>query len=148
LARSNLHATALLLDDRGVLISGPSGSGKTTLALELIRQFAAAGRFARLVADDQLFLGASAGRLIVSRPETIAGLAEVHGLGPRPTPTAATAVIDLVLRLVSQGEAPRYQESATEMIAGVTIPRVDLAARNTTGSVLAVTALLQAPPFR
>ncbi|RWH23488.1 MAG: HPr kinase/phosphorylase, partial [Mesorhizobium sp.] len=32
----NIHATAILIGDRGVLITGPSGAGKTTLALTLI----------------------------------------------------------------------------------------------------------------
>jgi serine kinase of HPr protein (carbohydrate metabolism regulator) len=147
LAESNLHGTALLLDDRGILITGPSGSGKTTLALELIRQFAAAGRFARLVADDQLLVRASAGRLVVACPETIAGLAEVHGVGPRQLPARDSAVIDLVIRLMAQGEAPRYQEPTIEAIAGVAATRFDLPARNVTASALAVTALLRAPPL-
>ena len=103
----NIHATALVLGDRGVLITGPSGSGKTTLALTLIERCAAQQRFARLVGDDQLFVAARGGRLVASVPDTIAGLAEVHGLGPRPLPALANAVIDLVVRLVPERDAPR-----------------------------------------
>jgi serine kinase of HPr protein (carbohydrate metabolism regulator) len=147
LVESSLHATALLLDDHGVLITGPSGAGKTTLALELIRQFGIVGRFARLVGDDQLFVRASAGRLIASCPGTIAGLVEVHGLGPRRVPVLDSAVVDLVIRLVAQVELPRYQEPGTETIAGVAIAAVDVPARNATASALAVAALLEAPPF-
>jgi serine kinase of HPr protein (carbohydrate metabolism regulator) len=148
LPNANIHATALLLGDRGVLICGLSGSGKTTLALTLIGQFSAAGRFARLVGDDQLFVHSPAGRLVVSSPETIAGLAEVHGLGPRPLPHQPSAVIDLVVRLVAEAEAPRLPEPQTETLAGVVLPRLDLPARNSTASALAVTAWLKAPPFR
>ncbi|TIU15608.1 MAG: HPr kinase/phosphorylase, partial [Mesorhizobium sp.] len=32
----NIHGTALLIGECGVLITGPSGSGKTTLALTLL----------------------------------------------------------------------------------------------------------------
>jgi serine kinase of HPr protein (carbohydrate metabolism regulator) len=148
MAEQNLHATALLLGDRGILITGPSGAGKTTLALELIGRFAAAGRFARLVGDDQLFVRALAGRLVVSCPATIAGLAEVRGLGPRRVRSLDSAVVDLVIRLVAQAAAPRYQEPGTETIAGVAIAAVALPARNVTASALAVAALLEAPPFR
>jgi serine kinase of HPr protein (carbohydrate metabolism regulator) len=143
-----MHATALLLDDRGVLISGPSGSGKTTLALALIAQFAAAGRFARLVADDQLLVSAHAGRLVVSAPQSISGLVEIHGLGPCPVEHQGSAVIDLVVRLVEQGEAPRFQDTRTETISGIGIPLLALPARSVTASATAVTGWLKALPHR
>lgn len=137
----------MVLGDRGVLIAGPSGSGKTALALLLIGRFHAAGRFARLVADDQLFVRAEAGRLVVAAPEAIAGLAEVRGLGPRPVPHQRSAVIDLVVRLVDPPESPRFAEPATETISGVALPRLDLPARDVTSSALAVTAWLKASSF-
>jgi serine kinase of HPr protein (carbohydrate metabolism regulator) len=144
---ANLHATALVLADRGILVAGPSGSGKTTLALALIRQISAAGRFARLVADDQVFVRALNGRLVVSSPDAIAGLAEVHGLGPRRLPHLRSAVIDLVVRLVPQAEAPRLPGLLNESIAGVELPRLDLPERGAEASALAVAAWLKAPPF-
>jgi serine kinase of HPr protein (carbohydrate metabolism regulator) len=147
LAPPNIHATALLLGDRGVLICGPSGSGKTALALDLLGRFAATGRFARLVGDDQVFVDARAGRLVASCPEAIAGLAEVRGLGPRPVAHRPSAVIDLVVRLVAAADAPRLGEPRTETIAGVALPRLDLPARNPAASALAVAAWLKAPPF-
>jgi serine kinase of HPr protein (carbohydrate metabolism regulator) len=143
----NLHATALVLGDRGILITGPSGSGKTALALTLLRQFAAAGQFARLVADDQVLIRTASGRLLASCPQPIAGLAEVYGLGPRPLPHLRAAVIDLVLRLVPQAEAPRFPERLEESIAGVGLPRLDLPERRADASALAVAAWLKAPPF-
>lgn len=145
---TNLHATALVLGDRGVLIMGPSGSGKTTLALTLIQEFQARGQFARLVGDDQLFVRAPGGRLVVSCPETIAGLAEVFGLGPRPLPHLGSTVVDLVIKLVEAADAPRFSDSFTETVAGVTLPRIDLPERNVAAAALAVAAWLKVPPFR
>jgi len=130
------------------MIIGPSGSGKTTLALTLLRQFDAAGAFARLVGDDQLFVRAESGRLIVVGPDTIAGLAEVHGLGPQPLPHIQSAVIDVVATLVEPVDAPRYQEPSSDTIAGVALPRLDLPARQAAASSLALTAWLKATPFR
>ncbi|RAI36158.1 serine/threonine protein kinase, partial [Rhodoplanes roseus] len=48
-----LHASTVLVGARAVLIRGASGSGKSRLALRLLDAVAAAGGFARLVADDR-----------------------------------------------------------------------------------------------
>jgi serine kinase of HPr protein (carbohydrate metabolism regulator) len=140
LSPENLHATALVLGDRGILIAGPSDSGKTTLALTLIDRQRAAGRFARLVGDDQLLVEAQGGRLVAACPPTIAGVAEVYGIGPRRMPHAAAAVVDLVVRLVPTREAPRFDEALTETIAGIALARLDLPQRSATAGALAVSA--------
>ncbi|MDW6024520.1 HPr kinase/phosphorylase [Mesorhizobium sp. BAC0120] len=143
----NIHATALVLGDRGVLITGASGSGKTTLALVLIRKFLLAGSFARLVADDQIFVKPRHGRVVVYSPRTIAGLAEVYGLGPQLLPHFESAVVDLVVRLVPKADAPRLSDPLTETVASIALPRLDLPSRNRTASSLAVAAWLKTPPF-
>jgi serine kinase of HPr protein (carbohydrate metabolism regulator) len=148
LPQTNIHATALVLGDRGILITGPSGSGKTMLALTLIDRFLSNERFARLVGDDQLFISARGSRLVVSCPGAIAGLAEVRGVGPRPLPALASAVIDLVVRLVPDDDASRLPDPASETIAGIDVPMLDLPGRNAAAASLAVTAWLTAPPFR
>ena len=130
-----------------MLVTGSSGSGKTTLALTLIERCAAQQRFARLVGDDQLFVTACHDRLVASVPATIAGLAEVHGLGPRPLPVLANAVIDLVVRLVPERDAPRLTDPSSETISGIAIPLLVLPSRNAPAASLAVTAWLAAPPF-
>lgn len=143
----NIHATAILLGDRGVLVKGPSGSGKTTLALALIDHFRSRGIFSRLVADDRLLVSGHAGRLVCRTPPTIAGLAEIPGLGPRPVAFEAGAVVDLCIRLVRLDEAARFQEDASERIAGCVVPRIDLAERNAVAALPAVTARLLLTPF-
>ncbi len=146
--QTNIHATALVLGGHGLLIAGPSGSGKSNLALMLISTCEARGGFARLVGDDQLFVAARSGRLVVTCPRQTAGLVEVHGLGPRALPHMDAAVIDLVVRLVAEDTAPRFAEPASETIAGLEIPCLDLPARNAQAASLALNAWLAAPPFR
>ncbi|HWK63917.1 MAG TPA: HPr kinase/phosphorylase [Rhizobiaceae bacterium] len=144
---SHLHATALLLGDRGLLIQGGSGAGKSTLALALLRRAELAGRFARLVCDDQVELAANAGRLVASAPASIAGLVEVHGLSPVSVAYEARAVIDLVVRLVDHSEAPRFQEQDEVALAGCRLPVLDLPSRNVEASAGIVHARLGLEPF-
>jgi len=141
------HATAILLGDRGILIKGDSGCGKSTLALALVRQFGLAGRFARLVADDQVLVFVRNGRLLARAPEPISGLAEVHGLGPRAIRHEATAAVDLVVRLVAAPDAPRFQEDRHVTVEDCTLPVLDLQARNVEASAAAIHAWLGLPPF-
>jgi K+/H+ antiporter YhaU regulatory subunit KhtT len=92
---TNLHATGVVVGNRGVVVMGPSGSGKSSLAFELIQQSRIAGQFACLVADDQLFIRQAAGRLLVTAPEPIAGLAEIRGHGVARIDHEPRAVIEL-----------------------------------------------------
>ncbi|HJZ14329.1 MAG TPA: hypothetical protein VJ251_02575, partial [Stellaceae bacterium] len=70
-----VHATAIAIDGRAVLLRGPSGAGKSDLALRLI------DGGARLVADDQAELRRAGERVMVRAPAEIAGLIEVRGIG-------------------------------------------------------------------
>lgn len=143
----NIHGTALLIGERGVLVTGPSGSGKTTLALALIDHCRQRGLFSRLIGDDRLLAVGHAGRLVCRVPATIAGLTEVPGLGPRSLSFEAGGVIDLHVRLVPAGEMVRFQEDAGEPVAGCPVPRIDLAERNVPAALPAVMARLSIAPF-
>ena len=118
----NHHATAVILGDRGVLIRGRSGAGKTTLACALLDMCRAAGRFARLVADDQVLLARLGGRLVCRVPESIAGLVEFRGMGPGRTPFEPGMVVDLVVDLVERGAAPRCPEEDAVALEGGHVP--------------------------
>lgn len=144
---TNIHATAVVLGRVGLLVTGPSGSGKTELCLGLIAACRAEGVFARLVADDQLFLAAHAGRLVASAPATIAGLVELRGFAPAPMATLPAMVADRLVRMVAPGAAPRFAEPATETLRGVALPRLDIAADAGAKGVRAVLGWLALPPF-
>ncbi|WP_192252774.1 HPr kinase/phosphorylase [Mesorhizobium silamurunense] len=143
----NIHGTAILVGERGVLITGPSGAGKTTLALTLIDHCRIRGLFSRLIGDDRLLAAAHGGRLVCRAPATIAGLAEVPGFMPRPLPFEPGGVIDLHVRLVPKPEMARFQEEIREPVAGCPVPRIDLAERNAATALPAVMARLSIPPF-
>ena len=96
---TNMHASAVVVGDRGVVISGASGLGKTGLALALVIYARSLGWFGRLVGDDQLLLSSHDGRLFCTAPPTLAGLVEIRGLGPRPIAHEATAPVDLHVAL-------------------------------------------------
>lgn len=121
-----LHASAVVVGGRGVLIRGASGSGKSTLLLALLDRDADAV----LVADDRVMLAADGGRIVASAPEAIAGLMEIRGLGIVRRPHVSPAVIDLVVDIVEPGTAPRLPEAPerTATIEGVAVPRIFLVA--------------------
>lgn len=125
-----IHASAVLIGAKAVLIRGPSGSGKSSLAFDLI-QAAAQGAlpFARLVADDRVFVEAHGGRLIIRPAPALAGLIEIRGLGIRTIPHEKVAVIGLIVDLAASDAArlPGQQAESTE-ISGIRLPRLAVAA--------------------
>jgi len=143
----NFHASAVVLGDRGIVIAGLSGAGKSQLALALIANVLASGRFARLVADDQIFLVARNGRLTCSAPPTIAGLVEVRGLGPRPVAHEPRAPVDLLVRLVELSAVERLPEAETELLLGCPVRLLSVAVDNPHAAKMAVLAELALPPF-
>jgi serine kinase of HPr protein (carbohydrate metabolism regulator) len=116
-----LHATCVEIDRLAVLLRGPSGSGKSDLALRLIDVGA------RLVADDQVELEASGGRLWARAPAALAGILEVRGIGLRRLAYRDRASVGLVIDLVAPERIERLPEPATEMLAGIVLPRLALA---------------------
>jgi serine kinase of HPr protein (carbohydrate metabolism regulator) len=144
---SNIHGTALVALDHGILIMGASGAGKTTLALDLLARVLAAGRHAALLADDQVLLSRHGDRLVAAAPAAIAGLVETRGRPPQPVRSVDRAVIDLVVRLVPEAEAPRYADAATIVLEGCAVASLDLARRGTTAASQTLLSWLGLPPF-
>ncbi len=143
----NRHASVIVIGDRGLMVCGASGSGKTALCLALSAHCRAANIFARFVSDDQIFVTAASGRLVVEAPDPIFGLAEARGLGPSPVPAVRRAVVDRMIRLVPHADAPRVAEAETEVLEGVEIPALLLPERSTRQAVTAACAWLGLPPF-
>ena len=125
-----IHASAVLVGARAVLIRGPSGSGKSRLALELI-QAARGGtlRFARLVGDDRVHVEAAHGRLLVRPAAALAGMIELRGTGILKLPYEPSAVVGLVVDLAAAAaeRLPAAPQSRTEL-EGVALARLAVAA--------------------
>ncbi len=129
-ATPTIHASAVLVGARAVLIRGPAGAGKSRLALALI-QAAESGRlrFARLVTDDRVQLEAWHGRLLAFPPAALAGLIEVRGVGIQRLPYEPVAVVGLVIDLAAV-DAQRLPGTSEQeaAIAGIRLPRLAVAA--------------------
>jgi len=128
--RASVHASAVKVGDRAVLIRGPSGAGKSRLAFDLIL----AGRTGQLprgilVGDDRVRLDTGTGQLWVRPVEELAGLIEIRGLGIRRCDFAAEAIVGLVVDLAA-ADAARLPapESVFADIFGVKIPRIPVPA--------------------
>jgi serine kinase of HPr protein (carbohydrate metabolism regulator) len=125
----SIHASAVLVGDRAVLIRGRSGSGKSRLAFDLIL----AGRAgliapATLIGDDRVHLEAVEQGLLVRPAAVIAGLIEIRGLGLRRCAFAAEALVGLVVDLEAADAERLPQPSALRTaIAGVELPRIPVA---------------------
>lgn len=144
---ANIHASAVVLGERGVLIAGASGLGKTGLALALVSHARSFGLFGRFVGDDQLFLEAHGDRLLCLAPPTIAGYAEIRGLGPSPVDFERKAPVDLLVRLEPEGKADRFPETTTERLCGCDIRLLTLAGGDRDGALFAIASCLRMPPF-
>jgi HPr kinase/phosphorylase len=122
----SVHASAVLVGDRAVLIRGPSASGKSRLAFDLIL----AGRAGQLpatvlVGDDRVHLDTVAGQLVVRPACELAGLIEVRGLGIRRCEHVGEAVVGLVVDLAA-GDAERLPppHALETRLNGVILPRI------------------------
>jgi HPr kinase/phosphorylase len=123
---ASVHASAVLVGNRAVLIRGASGSGKSRLAFDLIL----AGRAGQipaavLVGDDRVLLSASQGQLMVRPVRELAGLIEIRGLGIRRCEFADEGIVGLVVDLAA-GDAERLPpfEALQTHISGIKIPRI------------------------
>ena len=144
----SVHASAVLVGARAVLIRGPSGAGKSRLALALLNaaSFDGAYRdrrtgvhfagicasrepaFALLVADDRSHLEPRHGRLLVRPARELAGLIEVRGLGIRRLPYEPVAVVGLVVDLAApDGDRLPSPASRRVTIDGIELSRLAVA---------------------
>ncbi len=123
----SVHASAVLVGDRAVLIRGPSGSGKSRLLFDLILA-AQAGQLpeAMLVADDRAFLDVGEDGLLRVRPvPELIGLLEIRGLGIRRLDCATAAIVGLVVDL-DAADAARLPdaEALRTRLHDIEIPRI------------------------
>lgn len=113
---NSVHATAVALAGRAVLLLGPSGAGKSDLALRLI------DRGWRLVADDRVVVSALAGVAYARAPARLNGLIEVRQVGIVAEP--AESDLPLALAIDLAGRPERFPDVATHMVENVALPLV------------------------
>ncbi len=140
---TTMHASAVLIGPKAVLIRGASGAGKSAAAWRLIE----AGRqgvlpFARLVGDDRVELQVRHGRLLARPAQTIVGLMEIRGVGIRRLAHEPVAVVGLVLDIGTPGPERLPEPAAAQAtVAGITLPRLAVASAD--GALPALLAFLR-----
>lgn len=133
---SGLHASAVAVAGRGLLITGAPGAGKTTLALRMIALGAV------LVADDRVQVApGEAGGLVLSPPPNLAGLAEVRGFGLARLEAAPAVPLALIADL-DRAEPDRLPPIRERVLSGIAC-RVILC-KGKPGLAAALTCLLRA----
>ncbi|MFW2544370.1 HPr kinase/phosphorylase [Primorskyibacter sp. 2E107] len=111
-----LHATAVTVCGRGLLIRGATGSGKSSIALELM------SRGALLISDDRVKVDPQEdGAPWLSAPRTIAGLIEARGLGILHAEVADGAPLAAILDL-DEMETHRLPPVRESMLMNVSVP--------------------------
>ena len=126
---ANIHGTGLVLDGYGLLVRGHSGAGKSLLALQLLDIWRDRGRDAFLIADDRIELTVENGELLMSAPDTIAGLIELRGRGIVSRPFRESGRLHLVVDMV--GELIRFleEEDFVTDIEGIEVARCQVPER-------------------
>jgi serine kinase of HPr protein (carbohydrate metabolism regulator) len=127
---ASVHASAVLVGQRAVLIRGPSGAGKSRLAFDLIL----AGRAGQvppavLVGDDRVHLATAGEQLLVRPARELAGLIEIRGLGIRRCDFTNEAMVGLVVDLAAyDAERMPPHEALKVCLNGVILPRIPVEA--------------------
>ncbi|MBT5496638.1 MAG: serine/threonine protein kinase [Alphaproteobacteria bacterium] len=116
-----VHATAVMIEEKGVLLRGPSGSGKSDLALRLIDDGAV------LIADDRTALTHRDGSVVAQCPASIAGQLEVRGIGIVDLPYIAEATLSMIVDLVSSDQVDRLPVRRMEELLGCRISSITVA---------------------
>ena len=122
-----VHASAVAIGPRALLIRGASGAGKSGLALRLI----ALG--AELVSDDRVILTRRDGALLARAPAPLRGLIEARGVGLlRTERLRAEAEVALVVDLDFAPAARMPQSRVIELLGvevslifGQGVPNID-----------------------
>ena len=148
-----IHATALAINGRAVMLRGSSGAGKSDLALRLLtmpqdalRTFGVASCDVRLIADDRVCVEQVDGRIIVRTPTALHGKLEVRGFGiVDGIAICEMAPLALVVDLVAAGHVERLPEVERVTILDVAVPYLRFAPFEATTPLKIALALVARP---
>lgn len=150
-----IHATAIAVGNRGVLIRGSSGSGKSDLALRCLGLAPSTllRNMVKLVADDQVILMSDPTRaspqLIATAPPTLRGKLEVRGVGILEVGVTDEAEIVLVADLVDKGPIERFPDPWPKVVLlGLEIPVIRIFPFEASAALKLIAALGMAEPPR
>ena len=152
-AVERLHATAVAVGKRAVLIRGASGSGKSNLALRCLALPATElwPARARLVADDQVIVTREGASLIARPPDELAGKLEIRGLGIVEVSYESNAKVVLIADLIDGGDVERYPNPwPRAALLGLSVPILRIWAFESAAAekVLAALSMAALPPVR
>ena len=126
---ASVHASAVKVGDRAVLIRGASGpANRASPSISSWRGAPGRSSEAALVGDDRVHLRASQGQLVVRPARELAGLIEIRGLGIRALAFVEEAIVGLVVDL-SAGDAERLPppRGLVTHLSGIKLPRIPVA---------------------
>jgi serine kinase of HPr protein (carbohydrate metabolism regulator) len=103
----NIHATAIVIGNRGLLFVGPSGVGKSMMAFTCLAVARRQNVRSLLIADDQVFISRDGDRVVATCPPAIAGMMELRGSGIVAIDNITAAPIDLAVQVVSLADCER-----------------------------------------
>lgn len=129
---ANVHGSAVLVGQMGILVRGPARSGKSALCLSTLRRAASLGIDSALIADDRVLIAAGAGGVVLTAPATLRGLIEISGVGIVSERSADSAPLLLVVDLCEPAAIDRMPEEVDTAvtISGAMVRRVRLPARS------------------
>ncbi len=126
---TTIHASAVRIGTRALLIRGPSGAGKSQLVMRLVLA-ARAGQIPEtmLIGDDRVILFERNGQLFVRPAPELAGFIEIRGLGIRRMPYIDEAPVETVIDLQAT-DATRMPaaETTTITLEGIAVNRIPVA---------------------
>lgn len=141
---TDIHASCVSWQNRGILLLGTSGAGKSDLCLRLI-----SGQGAELVADDRVNLNVSRETIYASAPEILAGMLEVRGIGILKLPYRKQAPLALVAELVPpEQEIERLPVPATWEYNGCRLPLIKIHAFEASAPDKIIAALRWTPAVK
>jgi HPr kinase/phosphorylase len=143
-AVERLHATAIAVGQRAIIIRGPSGAGKSDLALRCLAVAASqlVASPARLVADDQVLVRRDGPSLHVSAPQPLLGRLEVRGLGILEIDPEQDARAALIVDLVEKTQIQRYPDPwPMVVLLGLALPRLAVSPFEASAPLKLLTAL-------